>query len=115
MRKYLFALLLATYAWGATVFVAAVSQAATNHDFKLAQALLNQYRGQRGVTAEYLEADSWIGRGELSAKNYEAALQNAAEVRQQCVKQLTSRKLDAESSLPTALGATIEVTAQATA
>ena len=85
------------------------------HNFSAADQLLKLYRNQRGVTAEYLEADSWIGRGQLSAKNYSAALQNASDVRKLCLKQLAARKLDAESSLPTALGASIEVTGQALA
>ena len=84
-------------------------------NFSAADQLLKLYRNQRGVTAEYLEADSWIGRGQLSAKNYSAALQNASDVRELCLKQLAARKLDAESSLPTALGASIEVTGQALA
>ena len=66
------------------------------------------------MTAEYLESVLLgIGRGELSAKQYQAALDNAADVRQLVLKQLTARKLDAEPSLPTALGASIEVTGQA--
>ncbi len=107
--------LLAGLASGTSVFVAAVQQAAMAHNFALAQAMLRQYKSQRGVNPEYLEAYSWIGRGQLSAKNYQAALDNAADVRQLCLKQLTGRKLDVESSLPIALGASIEVTAQALA
>jgi thiol-disulfide isomerase/thioredoxin len=100
---------------GATVFVTAVSQAAIAHDFGTADKLLKLYRAQRGVNPEYLEAYSWIGRGQLSAKNFPAALQNATEVHQLCLKQLAGRKLDAEASLPQALGASIEVTGQALA
>jgi len=114
MRKVVVAsLLLASVASAASLFVAAVTQAVAGRDFKTAGSMLNLYRGQHGVNAEYLEAYSWVGRGELFAKNYQAALDNAADVRQLCLKLLTSRKLDAESSLPTALGASIEVTGQA--
>jgi thiol-disulfide isomerase/thioredoxin len=84
-------------------------------DFKTADMLLKQYRAQRGVNPEYLEADSWVGRGQLFAKNFPAALQNATDVHAVCLKQLAGRKLDAEPSLPQALGASIEVTAQALA
>jgi thiol-disulfide isomerase/thioredoxin len=112
-RVFVAALLCAGLAFGGPVFVAAVNQAAMSRDFKAAESMLKQYRAQRGVNAEYLEAYSWIGRGELAAKNYQAALDNAADVRQLCLKQLTGRKLDADSSLPIALGASIEVTAQA--
>jgi thiol-disulfide isomerase/thioredoxin len=90
-------------------------EAAKSGNFATADKILKQYRAQHGVSAEYLEADSWVGRGRLFAKNYAAALQNAEEVRQLCLKQLAARKLDAEPSLPTALGASIEVTGQALA
>jgi thiol-disulfide isomerase/thioredoxin len=112
-RVFVAALLCAGLAFGGPVFVAAVNQAAMAREFKAAESMLKQYRAQRGVNAEYLEAYSWLGRGELAAKNYQAALDNAADVRQLCLKQLTGRKLDADSSLPIALGASIEVTAQA--
>ena len=98
---------------GASEFVTEVVRAVDHADFSRASDLLRQYRAKRGVTPEYLEADSWVGRGQLFAKNYEAALGNAEEVRQLCLKQLTARKLDADASLPLALGASIEVTAQA--
>jgi thiol-disulfide isomerase/thioredoxin len=110
-----FCVVAAGLVYGASDFVIAVTQAATTRDFGLANNLLKQYRAHRGVTPEYLEAYSWIGRGELFAKNYQAALDNAADVRQLCLQQLTGRKPDAESSLPTALGASIEVTGQALA
>ena len=91
-------------------FVIAVEKAAIARDFKTADGLLKAYRAQRGMTPEYLEAYSWIARGEFYAKNYQAALDKADDVRQLCLAQLKSRKVDAEPSLPTALGASIEVT-----
>lgn len=109
------ALICASQAFGQSVLAAEVEQAILANNLKAAASLLNQYSAQRGVTAEYLEADSWLGRGDLFAKNYAAALQNAEEVREFCLKQLAARKLDAEPSLPTALGASIEVTGQALA
>jgi thiol-disulfide isomerase/thioredoxin len=114
-RAVAIALLSASQAFGQSVIATEVEQAILAHNFKVAASMLKQYRDQRGVNAEYLEADSWVGRGDLFAKNYAAALQNAEEVRNLCIKQLTGRKLDAEPSLPTALGAAIEVTAQAIA
>ncbi len=107
--------LFAALALADSVLVPAVMDAAKSGNFAVADKILKQYRAQHGVNAEFLEADSWIGRGRLFAKNYAAALQNAEEVRNLCLKQLTTRKLDAEPSLPTALGATIEVTGQALA
>jgi thiol-disulfide isomerase/thioredoxin len=80
-----------------------------------AKQALTQYRNARGTTPEYIEAFSWLGRADLAAKDYAGAEQNAAEVRDLCLDQLKRRKLDAEPSLPTALGASIEVQAQAAA
>ena len=89
-------------------------QAATRAgDFAAAQNALKQYRAARGVTPEYIVAFSWIGRGQLARHNLAAAEQNAAEVRKLCLAELAHRKLDAEPELPIALGASIEVEAQA--
>ncbi len=116
MRKLsLLLVITAVIAFGGSVLVPAVADAARAGDFKTAESMLKAYRAQRGVTPEYVEAYSWVGRGELGAKKYQAALDNAQAVRDLCLKQLTGRKLDAEPSLPTALGASIEVTGQALA
>jgi thiol-disulfide isomerase/thioredoxin len=80
-----------------------------------AKQALSQYRASRGVTAEYLEALSLVGRAELNSKEYAAAEQNAAEVRKLSLDRLTHQKPDAEPSLALALGASIEVEAQAAA
>jgi thiol-disulfide isomerase/thioredoxin len=112
MRKFALCLV-ALLAFGDTVFVPAVSTAAKAGDFKTANMLLTQYRAQHGINSEYLEAYSWIGRGQLAARNYQAAIDNASDVHQLCLKQLAKRKLDADAHLPIALGASIEVTAQA--
>lgn len=107
--------LCAAPAFGASIIASEVSEAAKARDFSSANKLLKSYRDQHGVNADYLEAYSWIGRGQLFAKNYKAALENATDVHQLCVAQLTRRKLDADGSLPIALGASIEVTGQALA
>ncbi len=84
-------------------------------DFATAEKGLQQYRGALGVTPEYLDALSWIGRGQLAKKNFDAAEKNAAEVQRLCAAELAHRALDAEPHLPLALGASIEVEAQALA
>jgi thiol-disulfide isomerase/thioredoxin len=68
-----------------------------------------------GDTPATLEALSWIARGELAAKKLDEALHDAAETRAAAVKLLATRTLDAEPRLPIALGAALEVTAQARA
>ena len=78
-----------------------------------ARKVLKQYRDALGVTPEYIEGLSWVARGELGANQYAAAEATAGEVRTLVLAKLTGRKLDAEPSLPMALGASIEVQAQA--
>ncbi len=84
-------------------------------DFADAEKALGQYRAALGVTPEYLDALSWVGRGELAHHNLDAAEKNAEEVRTRCLAELAHRKLDQDPHLPLALGASIEVHAQALA
>jgi thiol-disulfide isomerase/thioredoxin len=92
-----------------------VQTAARAGDFATAEKVLQQYRAKAGITPEYLDALSWIGRIHLANHNYAAAEKNSAEVRKLIVAELAHRKLDAEPELPIALGAAIEVEAQALA
>ena len=92
--------------------VAQIERNVAAGDVAGAKQTLAQYRAAIGVTSDYLEALSWVGRGELAQKNFPAALENAHEVRELALAQLKHRKLDADASLPTALGASIEVQAQ---
>jgi len=92
-----------------------VKAVATGGDFATAEKALNQYKTSLGTTPEYIEAFSWIGRAELAKKDFNSAAQNADAVRQLALAQLSKRPLDAEPHLPTALGASIEVQAQALA
>ena len=65
-----------------------------------------------GVTPEYLEALSWLARGDLITRQFDKAEANAKETEQLAVQSLATRPLDAEPHLPLALGAAIEVEAQ---
>ena len=85
------------------------------NDFSGAEAELRSYKGQRGVTPEYLEALSWMAREAADMKQWTQATGYASETRKLCELQLTKRKLDAEPQLPLALGAAYEVLAQAMA
>jgi len=113
MRFALLAAILPCFAWGA--LIPDVRDRIAKSDFNGAQALIRDYRKQHGMTAESLAAQSWLGRGALAQKRYADALKYAAETRQLCLDQLKRRKLDDEEHLPIALGATIEVHAQALA
>ena len=85
------------------------------NDFSGAEAELRSYKGQRGVTPDYLEAMSWMAREAAEIKQWTQATGYASETRKLCEQQLTKRKLDAEPQLPLALGAAYEVLAQAMA
>jgi len=82
------------------------------NNFTLADALLQKYRTEHGVTPEMLEALSWLGRGSLAAKRLDKAQAYAAETHRLALDQLKNRPLDAENHLPIALGAAIEVQGQ---
>jgi hypothetical protein len=92
-----------------TTFALEIRNAALAGNFNAARQVLAQARSQIGATPQYVEALSWLGRGYLTAKDFNDADQNAAEVRKLCLEQLTHRKLDAEPALPMALGASIEI------
>jgi thiol-disulfide isomerase/thioredoxin len=80
-------------------------------DLTTAARVANAYRLQYGETPEYLVASSWLARGALQAKQFDAAGKYARETQEQAEAQLKHRALDAEPGLPLALGAAIEVQA----
>jgi thiol-disulfide isomerase/thioredoxin len=84
-------------------------------NFTAAARQVREYRAHSGVTPELAAAVSWIARGELDAKNYTQADVYADETRKLSETLLHKRQLDAEPLLPIALGASIEVHAQALA
>lgn len=84
----------------------------SRNDFSAAEQELNSYRGQRGVTAEYLEAYSWLGRTAYEQGEYDRAAAYAKQTKSLALEQLKQRRLDAEPHLPLALGAALEVQSQ---
>jgi thiol-disulfide isomerase/thioredoxin len=85
------------------------------HDFAGAERAVQSYRAQAGATAELAAALSWLARGALDAKRYDQAESYAAETRKLALDLLRTHQLDGDRWLPTALGASIEVHAQALA
>ena len=81
-------------------------------DLPGAEAVAAAYRKDKGITPEYLEAFSWLGRGALGAKEYDKAEQYALDTYDMCLDALKTRKMDDEPRLPIAIGAAIEVRAQ---
>jgi thiol-disulfide isomerase/thioredoxin len=113
MRWFAILLLMAPAAY--SDIVADVRVAAAQGNFPLGDSLINGYRGQRGVTPEMLEALSWLARGALDLKQIERAEGYARETETQVHAQLKRRALDSDPHLAMALGAAIEVQAQALA
>src|SRR5580698_11393240 len=110
LRKLIPACLLAVTAMAA--LVTDVETAMSHGNFPLAEAMLQSYRSQRGVTPEYLEALSWLARGDLITRQFDKADATAKETEKLVQQSLAARPLDAEPHLPLALGAAIEVEAQ---
>ncbi len=97
---------------GVAALVIDVETAMSRGNFPLAETLLQSYRMRSGVTPEYLEALSWLARGDLITRQFDKADANAKETEKLALQSLAARPLDAEPHLPLALGAAIEVEAQ---
>src|ERR1700678_1403691 len=110
LRKLSLLALIAVTAFA--TLVTDVETAMSHGNFPLAEAMLQSYRTQRGVTPEYLEALSWLARGDLITRQFDQADATAKETEKLAVQSLATRPLDAEPHLPLALGAAIEVQAQ---
>jgi len=85
------------------------------HDFAGAERAVRTYQAQAGATSELAAALSWLARGALDARRFDQAEAYAAETRKLALELLRTHKLDGDRWLPTALGASIEVHAQALA
>jgi thiol-disulfide isomerase/thioredoxin len=92
-----------------------VRAAVAKSDFAAAERLIAQYQASRGVTPEMLEAQSWLGRGALAAKQLDQADAYARKTYELAKAALKGRTMDQEPHLPIALGAAIEVRAQVAA
>jgi thiol-disulfide isomerase/thioredoxin len=79
------------------------------HDLAAAERTARNYQRQAGATPELAVALSWIARGALDLRQLNQADAYASETRELSVQLLRTRKLDADTWLPTALGASIEV------
>jgi thiol-disulfide isomerase/thioredoxin len=95
--------------------VAEVRAALAAHDLTRAEAIVAKRRAEQGNTPEVLEAASWLGRGALAERQFEQAEKYAIDVQKQIVAALAGRPVDVDPKFATALGATIEVQAQAAA
>lgn len=81
----------------------------------LAVCCTGQFRQPAGMTPENAAALSWSAREELGAGNYTKSLADGEQVERAVRSLLGSRKLDENSNLALALGASYEVQAQSLA
>ena len=105
MRSLVFAMVATIMAFAQTpplTVIQQVKKAALDGDFVAAQAALDQYKKAKGTTPEYLEAWSWISRGQLAKKNYDGANTAAEAVRKACLAELSHRKVDDDKNFPIA-------------
>jgi thiol-disulfide isomerase/thioredoxin len=89
-----------------------VRAALERNNFSAAQAELQTYRAQQGLTPDYVEALSCMARASLASRQLDQADEYAKQTETLSRQLLAKRALDAEPHLPTALGAAIEVQAQ---
>ena len=112
-RSWTVCIVLSASAWAGIVDDVRIALAQNNA--AAAEAELNSYRNQLGVTPEYLEAYSWMARAALDQRDYTRADSYAKQTKTMVAEQLKKRGLDAEPHLPLALGAALEVQSQALA
>ncbi len=89
-----------------------IRAAIDGNDFAQGERILSAHKAAAGVDGPYLEALSWMGRGELAVKDYAAAEKYVQQARAGVLEQRKRHKLDDDSSLAFALGASIEVQSQ---
>ncbi|MGA9073114.1 MAG: TlpA family protein disulfide reductase [Candidatus Sulfotelmatobacter sp.] len=109
-RKLLILTILVSPAWAGVV--EDVRGALAQHSFTAADLYLKSYVAKNGVTAEYVEAYSWMARSALSNGDYGQANDYAKQTKALALEQLKQRPLDSEPHLPIGLGAAIEVQSQ---
>jgi len=110
LRILLVSVLFTATAWAG--IVDSVRVALMQNNFSGAEAALSSYRNQQGITAEYLDAYSWMGRAAFDQGQYDQAAAYAKQTQTLVLEQLKRRPLDADAHLPLALGAALEVQSQ---
>ncbi|MGD0568322.1 MAG: TlpA family protein disulfide reductase [Candidatus Sulfotelmatobacter sp.] len=101
---------LVTPAWAG--IIEDVRATLSQNNFSSAETQLNSYQAKYGVTPEYVEAYSWMGRGALAAREYDQSAAYARQTKALALELLKQRPLDSEPHLPIALGAAFEVESQ---
>jgi thiol-disulfide isomerase/thioredoxin len=120
MRPFLLAAALGIFFGGAlgrarADLISEVRGAAASGQIESAQQILQAAQNKGGVTPELLEAMSWLARAQLAQRDYPGALAAAQKTYELAAKVAQQQPLDGERHLPIALGAALEVKAQALA
>jgi len=97
----------------APTLVTEVRAAIARNDFAEGERLIASSRASSGVTPIMMEALSWLGRGALAAGQIERADAYAQQAYDLVLSALKTQRVDGDPRLATALGASIEVLAQA--
>src|ERR1700680_4183689 len=79
-----------------------VRETLARNNVSAAQAVLQTYRRQQGVTPDYVEALSWMARATLLSHQLDRADSYARQTESLSRQLLVKRPLDAEPHLPTA-------------
>jgi thiol-disulfide isomerase/thioredoxin len=111
MQKRFISYALLAASTASSAIVKDVRDSLARNDLAQADAQVEAYRKQSGVTPEMLEALSWLGRGALATKDYAKAESYAQKTYDLSLEQLRHRPLDQDRYLPIAVGAAIEVQA----
>ena len=110
MRRQLALLLLLTAsAFGG--IVDDVRQSLAQSNFSGAESQLKSYQAAKGVTPEFLEALSWMGRAALSIQQYTQADTYAKQTLTLAPPVLKKHPINSDEQMATAVGAAIEVQA----
>src|SRR6266576_5615858 len=95
-RRIALAALLAFVAAAAQDIIREVRAAIAQGDFRLGETLIRNQMAKGPITPELAEAQSWLARGALAARQLDLAQSFAYDTRKLVKTQLDNRKLDAE-------------------
>jgi hypothetical protein len=108
-RPLVLVLILTASAFGG--IVDDVRQSLAQSNFAGAESQLKSYQAAKGVTPEYLEALSWMGRAALSMQQYTQADNYARQTLTLAAPVLKKHPINSDEQMATAVGAALEVQA----
>jgi thiol-disulfide isomerase/thioredoxin len=108
-RQLALVLILTASAFGG--IVDDVRQSLSQSNFSGAESQLKSYQAAKGVTPEYLEALSWMGRAALAMQQYTQADTYARQTLTLAAPVLKKHPINSDEQMATAVGAALEVQA----